>query len=159
MDFFFFFFLLITLNCTSLHWCAYFYGSCALWLQKRLKVSVGYYLRGGVSISGLSLAAHRWLPGGIVPPFLCWGCFHSQEKKGNETLEGGERSVSVGSSLDVGGTAGRLWESCVWQGMVGMERWACPWRGRWGPAQVPTMPPLQAEMVLCRQCGVLTVFR
>ena len=40
--------------------------------------------------------------------------------------------------------------SCV----MGRGGWAFPWRGRWGPAQVPTMPPLQVEMVLCRQCGV-----
>lgn len=54
----------------------------------------------------------------------------------------------------------------MWEDRWGCESLVCDrawwaWRGghapgerRWGPAQkLPTVPPLQAEMVLCRHCG------
>ena len=73
-----------------------------------------------------NLAAHRRLPGGIVPPFESLGCFRFQEKNGSEAAAGGENSVNnsgkqPGSGRSQWELVGASWARCG-VGVSPMER-------------------------------------
>lgn len=63
------------------------------------------------------LSSHRRLSGGLVPPFESLGCFHCQEKNGNETVAGPEKRMS--DSGKHSGPGGNHWSwlgpLCSWE--------------------------------------------